>query len=136
MRIFNISLTLSAVILTGYLFTILRQPYQPKMPAPELTNIGLPAAIAQGTADFKGEVFKRKNLFNTSAKKTAGAQREAFVLLGVSTGDKNLAMIRDTAANKDYYCKEGDKIGAFMVREIFKDKVVLESDGNLLVVSQ
>lgn len=85
---------------------------------------------------FDDELFKRAHLFNYSGKKVKGPGVKAFVLLGVSLGDKRLAMIKDAQDNKEYYCKEGDSIGVFKVKQILKDKVILESGEKTLEINQ
>lgn len=127
-------LALFAVVLVIHLFFSVRKPYTPKMQPDELTVGGL--SLAREIPVFKEEIFKRKQLFNTLVKKQPGEEKSQFSLLGVSVGGKNLAMIKDNAENKDYYCSEGDKIGDFKVKQILKDKVILESEGNILVISQ
>jgi len=58
---------------------------------------------------------------------------QEFELLGlVSVGDKTAAMIRDVHENKDYYCLGGEQIGAFKVKHILKDKVILQSESQTL----
>ncbi len=86
--------------------------------------------------DFSEEIFKRKQLFNFSKLKSKNAKDQEFILLGISIGEKNIAVIKDSKENKDYYCKEGDKIGNYNIKQIVKDKVILEAEGNILVISQ
>jgi len=95
-----------------------------------------PIKDLEAIPDFSEEIFKRKQLFNFSKLKSKNTKDQEFILLGLSTGEKNIAMIKDTKDNKDYYCKEGDKIGNYNVKQIVKDKVILESEGNIIVISQ
>ena len=102
----------------------------------EISGEVKPAKDFAAISDFNEEIFKRKQLFNFSKLKNKTAKDQEFILLGVSIGEKNIAMIKDTKDNKDYYCKEGDKIGNYNIRQIEKDKVTLESNGNIMVISQ
>ena len=76
---------------------------------------------------FKEELFKNRRLFSASFAGKVQEKESVFILLGVSMGTKNLAMIRDQAENKNYYCALGDNIGSFKVKQILRDKVILES---------
>ena len=137
----NILLTLSAVILVGFLSLKMLKPDQVisfdaknfKIKPFVFTNNE--PAILKGAAAFDEGVFKRQ-IFGQSAKKKTGKEKQQFLLLGVSLGQKKLAMIRDTKENKDYYCAEGDIIVGFKVKQIFKDKVILESDSRTIEISQ
>jgi len=137
----NILLTLSAVILIGFLSLKMLKPVEVisfdaknfKIKPFELTNNE--STILKGAAAFDEGVFKRQ-LFNQSAKKKTGKEKQEFLLLGVSVGQKKLAMIRDTKENKDYYCAEGDIIVGLRVKQIFKDRVILESDNRTIEISQ
>jgi type II secretory pathway component PulC len=71
-------------------------------------------------------------LFSASGKKTVSQDTKSIVLVGVSMGEKKLAIIRNTKTNKDYYCTEGDIAGDYTIKQILKDKVILESEGNTL----
>ena len=135
MRILNIMLALSVIILAGYLLSNVKNAYYPRIQAFEQKEIPMPVLLDEVSAT-KQAVFKTKPLFNTYVKKAQLREKEDYVLLGVSIGNKNLAMIKDTVGNKDYYCTEGDKIGVFRVKRIFKDKVILESDQDTLVLTQ
>ena len=92
--------------------------------------------LTKGIPAFEENIFKKKHLFSQSAKKKAEEKKPEFILLGVSVGDKNLAMIRDVNGNKDYYCLEGESIGNFRVKQVFKNKVILESEGKILEIRQ
>ena len=139
----NIFLSLSAIALAGYLTLVQIQPYSPaalSVKNLKLERLGLIGkesnAMLKGAYAFDVQIFKKRHLFSEPVKKNAQEATKTFILLGVSVGDKNLAMIRDVTENKDYYCVEGDKIGAFRVKQIFKDKVVLESEGLTLEISR
>jgi len=135
----NILLTLSALILAAFLFLKILKPYQIislnakdfKIKPVALTNNE--SIILPGAGAFDEGVFKRQ-LFSQSGKKKAEKEKQEFLLLGVSVGRKKLAMIRDTKENKDYYCAEGDIIMGARVKQIFKDKVTLESDGGIITI--
>ncbi len=85
---------------------------------------------------FAEGTFKAKYLFSSVTKKAGEQNKKDFQLLGISVGAKNLAMIRDTRNNKDYYCAVGDAIGALRVKEIARDKVVLESPDGLIEINR
>lgn len=85
---------------------------------------------------FKEWIFKNRQLFSTTPVAKAQGARSAYILLGVSIGSKNMAMIRDQAQNKNYYCAPGDSIGPFKVKQILKDKVILESVDNTLELTK
>ena len=139
----NISLSLSIIVLAVYFAIVQMQPY----PSVALSNRNLKSeasrlinkessAMLKGTYTFDEKIFKKKSLFSQPVKKKAEEKKQVFILLGVSVGDKNLAMIRDVTENRDYYCVEGDRIGSFKVKQILKDRVILESEGKTLEISQ
>ncbi len=139
----NISLSLSIIVLAVYFALVQMQPYPPSalsrrnLKSEESRLMSKESsAMLKGTYAFDEKIFKKKNLFSQPVKKKTEEAKQAFILLGVSMGDKKLAMIRDVAQNRDYYCAQGDRIGAFRVKQIFKDKVVLESEGKTLEISQ
>jgi type II secretory pathway component PulC len=131
----NILLSLSVAVLVTYLFLNIKNAYCPKMQPVEQREIQLPALIPEVPV-YKQDLFKTKPLFNTYVKKAQLQEKQDFILLGVSLGDKSLAMIRDVLGNKNYYCTEGDKVGVFKVKRISKDQVILESDQDTLVLTQ
>ena len=141
MKKLNILLTLSAIILIAFLSLKMLKPNQAislnakdiKIKAFAFTNNE--SIISSGAAAFDEGIFKRQ-IFGQSAKKKIGKEKQEFLLLGVSVGQKKLAMIRDTRENKDYYCAEGDIIVGFRVKQIFKDRVILESEGRTIEISQ
>lgn len=140
----NIALSCSAIVLIFIVLFNLRKPYyqvSTEGKAQISGQIGIssgvePAKDFTAVFDFSDEIFKRKQLFNFAKHKGKETKDQEFILLGISIGEKNIAMIKDTRENKDYYCKEGDKIGNFSIKQIFKDKVILESEGNIMVISQ
>lgn len=140
----NIALSCSAFILLCIVLSSLRKPYYPDS---KKANVQIseqtgarggaePVKVLPAASGFNDEIFKRKQLFNFSKRRNKEAKGQEFLLLGVSIGEKNIAMIKDTRENKDYYCKEGDKIGNFNIKLISKNKVILESEGDILVISQ
>jgi len=139
----NILLTLSAVILGIYFSYNLMRPYQPlglsntnfKTILAELKDKESPAKAAENFV-FQEEIFKKGRLFSQSGAKKTLPVKKGFILLGISVGKKNLAMLRDEGANKDYYCSEGDKIGNFTVKQILKDRVILDSGVNTLEITR
>ena len=128
----NILLTISAIILIVLLSLKMLKPNQiislsaKNFKIKPLAFTNNESIILKGAASFDEKIFKRQ-LFSQSGKKKIGKEKQEFLLLGVSVGQKKLAMIRDTRENKDYYCAEGDIIVGFKVKQILKDKVILES---------
>ncbi|HTZ11153.1 MAG TPA: hypothetical protein VMD04_02070 [Candidatus Margulisiibacteriota bacterium] len=141
-RRINLLLTLSAVALLIYLIFNVRQPYQPASKSSDLKTQGAElmhkeAAILEGSVAFQEDIFRKKQLFSSSGGKGFALGSATPILLGISMGNKKLAMIRDTRLNKDYYCMEGDKIGEYTVKQILKNQVILEgASGNLLEINQ
>jgi len=135
MKILNTLLTLAVLVLAHYLFLSLKQPYQPKAQGVELMDNEEPVKLQEIPA-FKEKIFKNKQLFYASVEEKPGQKKAEFILLGISVGDRNLALIRDVVEKKDYYCTIGDRIGAFRVKQILIDKVVLEADGNTMEITQ
>jgi type II secretory pathway component PulC len=136
----NIALVVSGLMLGGYLLYSMSKPYQ----VGSLGSIELAEqpfeSVVRKTLDslpaFSKGIFKNSELFRSGGKKTAAKDTRSLVLLGVSMGKKKLAVIRDTKANKDYYCTENDIAGEYTIKEIFKDKVVLEYDGSTVEITR
>jgi hypothetical protein len=136
----NIALGASAVVLTGYFFMSLGQPNY-IMPLEQLRSRQLhqasPRAETTELPSFSDAIFGKKALFPVSeAPRQAPPPEHQFVLLGVSLGDKSLAMIRDTKTSQDYYCAPGDSIGGFKVVHITKHKVILDSGSQVVEINQ
>lgn len=134
MKILNLVLCLSVLGLVFYLLSIRKHPYQPQRQKFEGLNTE-PSKLREAPA-LKEWLFKSRQLFNTSLPRKQEEKKAAFVLLGVSLGKRNLAVIRDAAENKDYYCAVGDSIGSFKIRQILKDKVILESEGRTMELTK
>ncbi len=139
----NIVLSFSAVVLVFVILFNMKRQYYPDFAGSKTLisgQIGIigteNAKIVPAIPAFNEDIFKRKKLFNFSKRKSKEPEKREFILLGASVGEKNIAMIKDTRENKDYYCREGDKIGGFIIKQIVKDKVILESEGNILIISQ
>lgn len=85
---------------------------------------------------FRLELFRQKKLFD--CQDSSGENRperppqEALLLLGVSLGERRLAVIRDEAQRREYYVAEGDWAAGFQVETIEKDRVVLKAKGKTL----
>jgi len=131
----NIFLSLAAIALVGYLALIRMQPYSPPPLSEKRFKKQSNALLKSGYA-FETKIFKTRQLFGQPIEGKPLSPEKAFVLLGISLGNRNLAMIRDTTESKDYYCVEGDRVGVFKVKQILKDKVILESEGNTLEITQ
>ncbi len=131
----NVILIVSAGILTASLYSSINRAYEVDN-VQSRNKIARPLELmAKGAAGgavplFQEDIFKKKLLFNQPTAKKLAPEKKVFIFLGVSMGKKNIAVIRDVKANKDYYCSVGDPAGDYQVKEIFKDKVILESSAN------
>jgi hypothetical protein len=137
----NLSLAACAVALTGYFFMSLGQPnyFMPleEMRAKQEHHRTSARAESLNLPAFSDDVFRKKTLFPVSeTPRQAVIPEHEFVLLGVSLGEKSLAMIRDTKTNQDYYCGPGDSIGPFKVVHITKHKVILDSGSKVVEINQ
>ena len=136
----NVALIACAVCLGAYLFYSLARPHEygslNKRWAQSRAGSSRSWQEAEARPVFAEGTFKAKYLFTTVKKKTGEQDRKDFQLLGISVGTKNLAMIRDVRNNKDYYCVVGDMVGIYRVKEIFRDKVLLESSEGTLEINR
>jgi type II secretory pathway component PulC len=137
----NFLLIFSAALLTVNLYSSISRTYDStnvrsknKMARPvELMAKGAPV---ENAPLFQEGIFNKKPLFTQGMTKKPEPEKKVFSLRGVSVGKKNIAVIRDTGANKEYYCSEGDMIGDYRVKEISRDKVVLESTSGILEITR
>ena len=137
----NVLLIFSAVLLTVYLYSSINRTYdssnvRSKNKIARPLELLVKGAVSGAVPLFQEDVFKKKQLFNQAANKKPEQVKKVFTLLGVSMGKKNIAVIRDIKANKDYYCSVGDMIGDLQVKEILRDKVVVESASGTLEISR
>lgn len=135
----NVLLILSGFVLGGHLLMAMSRPYEVGSLAGKSADIGqfdTAAKLLAGVPQFGMDAFKKSELFSSTGKKTPAAGTKSFTLLGVSMGDKKIAILRDTKTNKDYYCTEGDIAGDYTVKEISREKVVLEYEGELLEITR
>ena len=140
----NALLFLSVIVLTIYLCLNILRPYQPSalsrgrfIEQGELLSNEI-AMRLENVPDFQERIFKERTLFSplVVAERKPQQEETSLELLGlVSVGDKFAAMIRDTKEQKDYYCMGGEIIGEFTVKQILKDKVILESEKGRLELS-
>jgi type II secretory pathway component PulC len=134
----NVALIISGFLLGGYLLFSMSRPYQVGV----LENKQMSLRQFDAAKDvlrlpqFSADVFKKAELFRNVGKKAIASDTKSFVLLGVSMGEKKLAIIRDAKANKDYYCTEGDIAADYTVISIARDKVVLEREGITLEITR
>ena len=139
----NIVLSASALILAAFFVVTLTQPYNTaalrgkniKPRAIELPADG-DSQASEGIPPFDESIFRKKPLFGLPTIESHKEVKKTFLLLGVSMGDKKIAIIRDTEGNKNYYCSEGDTIGNFRVTQIHKSMVLIESDEKTLEITQ
>jgi type II secretory pathway component PulC len=133
----NVVLILSVFVLGGYLLVLMSRPYQISVPGKSSRNVLWKTdAILNKLPVLDVAALGQHPLFVSAGKKSVGQENKVMLLLGVALGDKKSAMIRDVKANKDYYCAEGDMVGAYQVKEITKDKVVLEYDGSIVEIAR
>ena len=131
----NVLLIITAAILTAWLYSSINRTYdstnvQTRSKPVRPLELMVKNPATDSVPLFQEDIFKKKPLFNLGAAKKPVAEKKEFVLLGVSMGKKNIAVIRDAKANKDYYCSVGDPVADYQVKEILKDKVILESSSN------
>ncbi len=137
----NLLLVVCVIVLTFYLYLTmsrLRQPYVFNMEYllenGKSMNNQITAAVKKIPV-FDERVFRQHPLFNSFPKDKPQEKEMGFKLLGlISVGDKNAAMIRDLRENKDYYCLEGETVGKFKLRQVLRDKVILEREGQILEI--
>ena len=129
----NIILILTAVGMGIYLAMLLSTPYKVSFSSDAAPEYKF-AQIQQPSYAFQEDIFKENKLFG--GKKKAGIGKKSLLLIGVSLGRKNIAIIRNPNDNKDYYCSEGDAVGEYIVKLISKDKVVIEGEGNTLELTR
>ncbi len=137
----NLLLILGVIVLTIYLCLNLLRPYQPFAFDKGRFKNGSGLVNEESSMPFKNlpvfdeGIFKERALFSPLLEKKPQQEEATFELLGlISIGEKNAAMIRNLKENKDYYCLGGEAIGDFKVREVFKDRVILESEGKILEI--
>lgn len=139
----NPLLAISAFFLSGYLALLLWRPYAPADITAKKHTYSADALlkglffVPGESSAFDESAFKGKTLFSkTGAAEAVSPKKNSFTLLGVSLGDKKIAIIRDTFENKNYYCRQGDAIGIFKVSHISKDRVLLESPSETIELRQ
>ncbi len=138
---FNVLLIFSAALLTAHLYSSINRTYDSSNVRSKNKRARPLELMAKGAASdavplFQEDIFRKKQLFNQPSTKKPEQVKKVFTLLGVSLGKKNIAVIRDTKANKDYYCSAGDMIGDLRVKEILRDKVVLESASGTVEINR
>ncbi|MCX5707740.1 MAG: hypothetical protein NTY14_01960 [Candidatus Omnitrophica bacterium] len=131
----NVLLIITAGLLTAGLYSSINRTYDStNVPTKSKLARPLELMVKSQASDsvplFQEDIFRKKPLFNLGTAKKPAAEKKVFVLLGVSIGKKNIAVIRDSKSNKDYYCSVGDPVADYQVKEILKDKVILESSSN------
>ena len=138
----NLILILCAALLTVKLYSNINKIYDAsniqlkrKIPAPLELMLGK-ETILDTVPLFQGDLLKKKELFKLATVKNLDLEKKTFQLLGVSMGQKNIAVIKDDKINKNYYCSEGESIGDFKVKKISKDKVILESRSGILEITR
>lgn len=132
----NLILCLCVWWLVFYLFSASMRPFQPRMAMDPEPAQAEPAQGQLRAPVIDELLFKSRRLFGATLPGKQEKKKNTLVLLGVSLGKRNLAVIKDTSEGKDYYCAAGDSIGPFKVKRILKDRVILESEGNILELTK
>lgn len=131
----NMVLAVSAVVLGLYFFiSLLRPVYVIPSGLNQSGRGGLTLSKAdplQEVTNFSFALFRSKKLFPAHEGRITPDNRHQFTLIGVSFGEKALAVIRDTTSGKTYYCSTGDYIEDFLVVSITKEKVTVDRNGSL-----
>lgn len=144
-RYANIALFLSALLLTVYQVTILLRPHSLREISSKIRQgkpdilFGEIPSLPKGMPGFDEALFREKVLFPRETPAAAAVvedKKGALILLGVSLGEKKIAIIRDSSQNKNYYCSPGGTVGDYRVKEIYKGRVVLESPRGPLELTQ
>jgi hypothetical protein len=137
----NVLLIVSAAFLTAGLYSSINRTYdstnvQSKNKVARPLELMVKGPVTDAAPVYQEDLFRRKPLFNLAAAKKPAAEKKVFILLGVSVGKKNIAVLRDVKAGKDYYCSQGDAVGDFQVKEILRDRVILDSADGQLEISR
>ncbi len=132
----NIALIVCVFVLGGYLLFLVTSPYKISVQHKRNSNVLWKKDTASKLPVFDASVLRQRPLFGAGGKKSSAHENKVMVLLGVAMGDKKSAMIRDVKANKDYYCSEGDMVGDYRVKEIQKDKVIIEYEGSVIEIAR
>ncbi len=146
---------LAGVILSALLFTLKLNKYYRK--DSEFVYIELPHSSNSLQREYKYKpklnlknisyyenLFKSRNLFKVLAKeKELLPKKEAelqidleeeisnFELLGVaSSGGKSQAIIKNKESGKIFYCRGGEKIDSFIVKEVLSDRIIFKRGEN------
>lgn len=142
-RCANIALLLSALLLTAYQVTILLRPHSLREISSKIRQgkpdilFGEIPSLPKGLPGFDESLFREKVLFPREAPAVVVEDKKGtLILLGVSLGEKKIAIIRDSSQNKNYYCSPGGAVGDYRVKEIYKGRVVLESPRGALELTQ
>lgn len=133
----NLALTASAVVLAGYLVVRISTPFviTPSLESGErLNRAGSMRSESRAFPQFSADLFKQRSLFPSKTARQTTQPGHNFVFLGVSTGDKVLASVRDTVTQKVYYFAPGDEFEGLRVIDITSTKVTLEVDGKTVEI--
>ncbi len=139
----NIVLFLSMLALTAYQLAILLRPRTARELALKINRrykpgvlFGETYSLPRGLPVFDEPTFRKKLFSEETVQTAAGPKESSFILLGVSLGEKQIAILRERAQNKDYYCRPGDSIGDYTVKEIQKDRVILQSEKETVEITK
>jgi len=88
------------------------------------------------------EMVQRRNIFSPIALQSAKAKEPpkedltklsaSLKVVGISWGRNPVAMIEDQAVKKTYFLKKNDSINQFKIKDVLKDRVILEYNGQTL----
>lgn len=146
----NSILMMSVIALAFYLFTSVVMSSIDLKKKPEL-NFEAPggtgAAAFQNAsllkaASFYSEQVRERDIFRIGGKKAKNEDAVAapsssaitdatqnLRLVGIAWSENPDAMIEDTSIPKTFFMKRGEKIGDIKIQAIFKDKVILNYEG-------
>lgn len=143
--VMTVFLVCTAAVISAALVSSLVVPYQRPVRGNDqraAVEEFLPSGNGRKKSRFKTTVFDQKKLFDYKQSAVTGAGQERrisgspLILLGVSFGERKLAVLRDEAGRQDYYVSEGESAAGFEVRSIEKDKVILQSGATTLELTK
>jgi len=139
----NLLLIIFVVILIVYLGVCFLQPSRAFKLDAQSPNIqarqysGNKDAAAKKMAVLDEGIFTKRSLFSPLLENKQPQEKGIFELAGlVSVEGKYAAMLKDVKTKKSYYCLVGDTVGIYTVKQISKDRVILESGGKTLEITK
>ncbi|RMF56147.1 MAG: hypothetical protein D6748_14195 [Calditrichaeota bacterium] len=150
LKLFNRTLLISAILLTGIAITFVWREstlLKEKKILPTAERIVKtqqhPQPRVQRTSSL-ASLVKRQNIFvdngqmgSTTGLSTVNASEvpgiaQRFTLLGVMMGDTPKAIVRENISNNSMFLTVGNRLGNYIIKEIFSDRIILEDNGERL----